>query len=103
MATFVVLYPPANDQQAWEEHYRTTHMPIIERWPGVQSIRLTRFSSTPRGTQPAYQVMAQIDFATDEEMAAALRSDAGSESARDAMGIAETFGSMPVMMLGGDF
>ena len=103
MATFVVLYPPPADPEAWEAHYRTTHMPIIERWPGVQSVRLTRFSSPPRGTPPAYHAMAQIDFATDEEMAAALRSDAGAEAARDAKAMAEDFGSMPSMLLGAEF
>lgn len=103
MATFVALYPVPDDPEAWEEHYRTTHMPIVQRWPGVQSVRLTRFSSTPRGTAPAFHVMAQIDFATDEEMAAALRSDAGAEAARDAMGMAQTYGSTPTMLLGGDF
>ena len=103
MATFVVLYPVPDDPEAWEEHYRTTHMPIVQRWPGVQSVRLTRFSSTPRGTEPAFHVMAQIDFATDEEMAAALRSDAGAEAARDAMSMAQTYGNTPTMLLGGDF
>ena len=103
MATFVVLSPMPDDPEAWEEHYRTTHMPIVERWPGVQSVRVTRFSSTPRGTMPAYHVMAQIDFATDEEMAAALRSEAGAEAARDAMAMAEKFGSTPSMLLGADF
>lgn len=102
MATFVALYPTPDDVDGWEEHYRTTHMPIIQRWPGVQSVRVVRFSSTPRGTDAAYHLMALVDFATDEEMAAALRSEAGMESARDAKAMAEKFGSTPTMLLGSD-
>jgi uncharacterized protein (TIGR02118 family) len=102
MATFVSLYPKPQDVDGWEEHFRTTHMPIIERWPGVQSVRVLRFSSTPRGSDAAFHVMAQADFATDEEMAAALRSEAGAEAARDAMAMAQKFGSTPAMMLGTD-
>lgn len=103
MATFVSLYPKPDDVDGWEEHYRSTHIPIVERWPGVQSVRLTRFSSTPRGTDAPYYLMIQVDFATDEEMAAALRSDAGAEAARDAMAMAERFGVKPTMLLGADF
>lgn len=103
MATFVSLYPTPDDVDGWEEHFRTTHMPIVERWPGVQSVRLTRFSSTPRGTEAPYHVMTQVDFASDEEMAAALRSEAGADAARDAMAMAQKFGSTPSMLLGADF
>lgn len=103
MATFVSLYPTPNDIEAWEEHFRSTHMPIVQRWPGIQSVRITRFSSTPRGTEPSFHLMAQIDFATDEEMAAALRSEAGAESAKDAMAMAQKFDSTPTMLLGGEF
>lgn len=103
MATFVSLYPKPDDVDGWEDHFRSTHMPIVQRWPGVQSVRLTRFSSTPRGTDPAYYLMAQVDFATEEEMAAALRSEAGTEAARDAMAMAQRFGVTPAMLLGGDF
>ena len=103
MATFVSLYPKPDDVEGWEEHYRSVHIPIVERWPGVQSVRVTRFSSTPRGADAPYYLMAQVDFASDEEMAAALRSDAGVESARDAKAMAEQFGTTPTMLLGGDF
>ena len=103
MATFVSLYPKPDDVEGWEEHYRSTHIPIVQRWPGVQSVRITRFSSTPRGTQAPYYLMAQVDFASDEEMAAALRSEAGVESARDARAMAERFGSTPTMLLGAEF
>lgn len=102
MATFVSLYPVPDDIEGWEEHFRTTHMPIVQRWPGIQSVRVLRFLATPRGTAPAYHVITQVDFATDEEMAAALRSDAGVESARDAKAMAEKFGSRPTMLLGED-
>lgn len=103
MATFISLYPTPDDVQGWEAHFRDTHMPIVQRWPGIQAVRVVRFSATPRGTAPAFHLMAQIDFASDEEMAAALRSEAGAESARDAMAMAQKFGSTPTMLLGADF
>ena len=103
MAKFVALYSRPDDIEGFEEHYRTTHLPIAQSWPGVTRFSVTRFSATPRGTEPAFHLMFEAEWATDEEMAAALRSEAGMAAARDAMAMAETFGVTPTMMLGADF
>lgn len=103
MATFVALYPTPEDVEGFDAYYRETHLPIVQRYPGVQAVRVTRFSSTPRGTPAAYHLMAEAEFATDEEMAAALRSEAGMESARDAKAMGERFGVTPTMLLGAAF
>lgn len=103
MATFVVLYPRPDDVAGFEEHYRTVHLPIVRDYPGATAVRVTRFSATPRGTDAPYHLMAEVDFATDEEMAAALRSEPGAASARDAKEMADRFGITPTMMLAADF
>ncbi len=68
----------------------------------MTAVRTRRFSATPRGGEPAYHLIVEADFVTDEEMAAALRSESGAASARDAMAMAEQFGVTPTMMLGTD-
>jgi uncharacterized protein (TIGR02118 family) len=103
MATFTALYEKPDDVEGFEEHYRTTHLPIVQSYPGVQSVTVTRFSGTPRGQAPAFHLMLVAQFASDEEMAAALRSDAGMASAKDAMAMAERFGVSPTMLLGAEF
>ncbi|MGH3665026.1 MAG: EthD family reductase [Egibacteraceae bacterium] len=102
MATFVALYAKPDDVEGFEAHYRTTHLKIVEQWPGVRSISTTRFAATPRGAEPPFHLMTVAEFATDEEMAAALRSDPGVASAKDAMAMKEQFGVAPTMLLGGD-
>ncbi len=103
MAKFVALYEKPDDVEGWEEHFRTTHIPIVQSWPGVTSVRVSRFTATPRRQPPAFHVMLEAEFATDEEMAAALRSESGMASAQDAMAMAERFGVSPTMLLGEDF
>lgn len=103
MATFVALYEKPDDVEGWEEHFRSTHIPLVQQWPNVQSTRVVRFSGTPRGTEAPYHVMAIVEWATDEEMAAALRSEHGMAAAQDAMAMAQQFGTTPAMMLGGPF
>lgn len=103
MATFVALYQKPEDVAGFEEHYRTVHLPITQRWPGVGATTVTRFASTPRGGEPPYHLMFTAEFASDEEMAAALRSETGMESAQDARAMQERFGVGPAMLLGGAF
>lgn len=102
MAKFVALYEKPEDTDGFNEHFRTTHMPIVQSWPGVQSVRVSTFSGTPRRQPPAFHLMLEAEFATDEEMAAALRSESGMASAQDAMAMAEQFGVSPTMLLGDD-
>ena len=103
MAKFVALYAKPDDVEGWEQHYRETHMPLVEQWPDVTSVSVTRFSGTPRGTEAPYHAMAVIEWYSDAEMASALRSEQGMAAAKDAMAMAEKFGSAPTMLLGGDF
>jgi uncharacterized protein (TIGR02118 family) len=103
VATFVALYEKPEDVTGFEEHYRTVHVDIMRRWPGVQSVTVTRFNGTPRGAAAPFHLMAVVTFASDEEMVAALRSEGGAESARDAKAMAERFGVVPTMLLGGPF
>ncbi len=102
MARFVALYSTPDDPEGFEEHYRSTHVPLVQQWPGVISVSTTRFSGTPRGTDSPFHLMAVIDFASDEEMAAAMRSEAGMATARDAMAMAKDYGTTPTLLLGGD-
>lgn len=102
MTKFVALYSKPEDVDGFEEHLRSTHLPIVQQWPGLRSLHTTRFSGTPRGTDAPYHLMVVAEFATGEEMAAALRSDSGTASAKDAMAMAERFGVKPTMLLGDD-
>jgi uncharacterized protein (TIGR02118 family) len=102
MAKFVALYDKPEDVEGFEKHLRETHLEIVGRWPGVRAVRTTRFSSTPRGTDAPYHVMVEAEFSSDEELAAAMRSESGAESARDAKAMAEQFGIRPTMLLGNE-
>ena len=103
MATFVALYAKPDDVAGFDEHFRNTHLPLVQSWPGATSVRVTRFSATPRDTDAAFYLKCEVEWPTDEEMAAALRSDGGMGAAKDAMVISEQFGVAPTMLLGDDF
>jgi len=82
MPRLIALYNVPDDPDAFDTHYRDVHSSIIERYPGLQEVRLT----TPVGVagRPApFHLVAEMFFETDGDLEAALMSEPGTESARD--------------------
>jgi uncharacterized protein (TIGR02118 family) len=82
MPRLIALYNVPDDPAAFDAHYRDVHSSIVARYPGLRDVRLT----TPVGVagRPSpFHLLAEMSFDTDEDLEAALVSDAGTESARD--------------------
>jgi uncharacterized protein (TIGR02118 family) len=92
VAKLVVLYTKPDDPEGFDEHYRSTHAPLARNVPGA-SWSLTRMTGTPRGGEPAYYLMAEASFASDE-----MR-----ETGKDAAQIVQRFGCEATMLVGGDY
>lgn len=52
MHKLVVLYPEPHDREAFEEHYRSTHLPLAERLPGMLGWRYTLNVGAADGVPP---------------------------------------------------
>jgi uncharacterized protein (TIGR02118 family) len=82
MPRLIALYSVPDDPDAFDAHYRDVHSAIVARYPGLRDVRLT----TPSGVagRPApYHLMAEMQFDSDADLATALSSEAGIESAKD--------------------
>jgi uncharacterized protein (TIGR02118 family) len=97
---FTVTYTKPDDVDGFLEHYENRHMPIVHRWPGVNAIRVTRFTGTPRGGEPNLFLQVDVLFDDEEELTRALQSDAGRESGKDAVQMVERFGVQADMLTG---
>jgi uncharacterized protein (TIGR02118 family) len=82
MPRLIALYAPPDDPDAFDAHYRDVHAPIVDRYPNVRDVRLTRPVGVA-GRPAPYHLMAEMAFDTDADLEGALSSDAGVESARD--------------------
>ncbi len=88
MPRLIALYSPPADPEAFDAHYRDVHVPILNRYPNLREVKL----SSPEGVagQPApFYLMAEMVFDTDEDLGAALASDAGRQSAKDLRNFAQ--------------
>jgi uncharacterized protein (TIGR02118 family) len=90
----IALYATPDDPAAFDAHYRDVHAPIVNRYPGLLDLRLTR----PDGVAdraPAFYLVAEMAFASRADLEAALGSEPGIESGRDL----RNFASAGVTML----
>jgi uncharacterized protein (TIGR02118 family) len=78
----IALYAPPEDPAAFDAHYRDVHAPIVNRYPGLRELRLTRADGVA-GRPPAFYLMAEMTFDSRTDLDAALTSEAGVESGRD--------------------
>ena len=68
----VALYKTPADPEAFSAAYHDTHLPLIEKVPGLQSTRLTRFTRTVAGDD--LHLMAEMTFSDEESLKEAMRS-----------------------------
>jgi uncharacterized protein (TIGR02118 family) len=82
MPRLIALFNVPDDPDAFDAHYRDVHTPIVQRYPNLRDLRLSKPAGV--GGRPApYHLMAEMAFDTAADLDAAMASEAGAESARD--------------------
>ena len=83
-----VVYGTPDDPDVFDKHYNEVHVPLVERWPGLQRVEISKVSGGPGGSASPYHLITEIYFADEDALNAALGSDAGREAGKDFMQIA---------------
>ncbi|MGF1507571.1 MAG: EthD family reductase [Chloroflexi bacterium] len=68
----VAIYSQPEDPEAFDKAYFDTHLPLIEKVPGLQKTVITRFDRTFAG--PELYLMAEMYFADKDALKAAMTS-----------------------------
>jgi uncharacterized protein (TIGR02118 family) len=74
MIKYVALYRTPADSAAFDESYFGTHVPIANATPGLLRTEIARVLKTVTG-EPALHVMAELYFASYEDLKAAFRTE----------------------------
>ncbi len=82
MPRLIALYATPEDADAFDEHYRDVHSPIIARYPNLRDVRLSKLVGVG-GRESAHYLMAEMTFDTASDLDGALMSEAGAASAKD--------------------
>lgn len=89
----IVLWSRPAEQESFEQRYAEEHMPLASRLPGL--IRATSARIASRG----YHRMAELTFASNDDLKAALASPAGEALAADAKALEERFAVTSTSMI----
>ena len=71
--SYFALYQTPDDPTAFEEKYFGTHVPLIEKTPGLLENRVQRVLRQFVG-KPSYHLIAELVFESPEAMKTALQS-----------------------------
>ncbi|HYZ53167.1 MAG TPA: EthD family reductase [Streptosporangiaceae bacterium] len=84
----VVLYTRPDDPDAFDQHYSGTHMPLVAKIPGLDRVETGRFVAALDGGEETYYRAAELHFADQAALDAALGSPEGRATAADYQQIA---------------
>ncbi|GCE28033.1 putative ethyl tert-butyl ether degradation protein EthD [Dictyobacter alpinus] len=83
--TAIVFYKEPADREKFEQHYLGTHIPMVEKIPGLQKVEVRRFT----GKDAPYYLMTTLYFNSKEERKAGLGSPEGQATTADVPNFAD--------------
>lgn len=82
MFKLLALYKTPQDADAFMAHYRDTHMPLVQKIPGLQKVELTKVHNTLMGEQGNF-LLAEMYFADEASYKAAMKSPENAAAGKD--------------------
>lgn len=82
MKKLIALYKTPSDAAAFMHHYRETHLPLVQRVPGLVKAELTLVERTLVGEAGNY-LLAEMYFADEDSFKAAMRSPENAATGAD--------------------
>lgn len=95
MVKLIALYKKPSDVEAFENHYKNTHTPLVKKMPGLQKVEVSRITSAIGGEAKFY-LLAEMYFESEDALNAAMASPEGKAAGKDLMDFA---GGLVQMMI----
>lgn len=78
-----VLYAQPDDPAAFDAYYEQTHVPLVEKLPGLESFTASKPAYGPGGQAPEVYFIAELRFADKATFGSAMSSEEGKAIAAD--------------------
>ena len=72
-AKLVALYREPENRAEFDKKYFETHMPLVEKMPGLRGVDVVRFEKNLMGKDMPYYMMATLSFDSQDALKAAIR------------------------------
>lgn len=84
MMKLTVMYTPPSDPEAFDAHYTSVHIPMVQKMPGLERLETSRSVPGPDGAPAPLHRTADLYFASPDAMGEAFGSEIGQETGKDA-------------------
>lgn len=93
MIKLVALFKRPDDVESFDEHYDSTHAPLMRAVPGLEKMEVTRNTQAFRG-EPEYYLVAEMYYKDKESFDTAMASDENRVAGKDLMSFARPYVTM---------
>ncbi|MGI8714203.1 MAG: EthD family reductase [Solirubrobacteraceae bacterium] len=83
MVKLVVGYAPPVDPEAFDDHYTSKHVPLVQTIPDLRRFEFGKVLGTPDGSSAPFYFMAELWFDDAEVLQASMASAEGQAAAAD--------------------
>ena len=83
MVKLVVGYGQPDDPAAFDEHYVSTHIPLVDKIQNLRRFESGKVVGTPDGSAPPFYYLAELLFDDPEQLQAAMGSPEGQAAGDD--------------------
>jgi len=87
MVKLIALYKKPSDIQAFEEHYKNNHTPLVKKMPGLKKLEVSKITSAIGG-ESKFHLLAEMYFENEDALNAAMASPEGKAAGKDLMDFA---------------
>ncbi len=87
MVKLIALYRKPADPQAFDKAFFETHIPLVNKIPGLARLQVMRVTGAPRG-EPEYYMMSELSFETKSSMDQAMSSPENMDAGKNLMSFA---------------
>lgn len=95
MVKLIALYKKPSDTEAFDNHYKNKHTPLILKMPGLQKLEVSKITGAIGGEAKFY-ILAEMYFESEDALNAAMASPEGKAAGKDLM---EFAGGLVQMMI----
>ncbi len=87
MVKLIALYKKPSDIEAFDEHYKNNHTPLVTKMPGLRKLEVSKITSAIGGESKFY-LLAEMYFDNEDALNAAMASPEGKAAGKDLMDFA---------------
>jgi uncharacterized protein (TIGR02118 family) len=83
LVKLVVAYGAPEDTTAFDQHYASTHVPLVQKIPNLRRFEAGKILGTPDGAPAPFYYLAELWFDSAQDLEAAMGSPEGQAAGAD--------------------